>query len=171
MRRPASITTTPSSKSSPTSTGAIREVRAAMLDVLRFWLDRGVDGFRVDVHAPLVKDDQFRDNPPNPDCRPGMSPYRELLTTLHADQPEVQEIIAEMRAVVDEYGDRMMVGEIYLPLERLMAYYGASAPGVHLPFNFQLIRVPGTPKRCRCGRALRSDAASRRLAQLGARQS
>ena len=53
-------------KSSPTSTGAIPEYAHAMLHVLRFWLDRGVDGFRVDVLWMLIKDDQFRDNPPNP---------------------------------------------------------------------------------------------------------
>ena len=44
-----------------------------MYDVLRFWLDRGVDGFRVDVMWLLIKDDQYRDNPPNPDYRPGTS--------------------------------------------------------------------------------------------------
>ena len=42
-----------------------------MLDVLRFWLDRGVDGFRVDAIHHLIKDAEFRDNPPNPDCAPG----------------------------------------------------------------------------------------------------
>jgi alpha-glucosidase len=118
------------------------EVQLAMLDVLRFWLDRGVDGFRVDVMHHLVKDIEFRDNPPNPDFRPGMSPYRELLTTRTADLPEVQEIVALMRGVIEEYDDRMLVGEIYLPVERLMAYYGASGQGAHLPFNFQLIRLP-----------------------------
>ncbi len=100
-----------------------------------------------------------------------MSPYRELLTTYTADLPEVQDIVAMMRAVIDEYDDRMLVGEIYLPLERLMAYYGASGKGAHLPFNFQLIVCPGTPGNRRRGRALRSDAAIVRLAQLGARQS
>ncbi len=118
------------------------EVQTAMLDVLRFWLDRGVDGFRVDVMHHLVKDTQFRDNPPNPDWRPGISPYRELLTTYTADLPEVQYIVAKLRGVVEEYDDRMLVGEIYLPVERLMAYYGASGKGAHLPFNFQLIRLP-----------------------------
>jgi alpha-glucosidase len=118
------------------------EVRLAMLDVLRFWLDRGVDGFRVDVMHHLVKDIEFRDNPRNLDFRPGMSPYRELLTTHTADLPEVQEIVALMRGVIEEYDDRMLVGEIYLPVERLMAYYGASGQGAHLPFNFQLIRLP-----------------------------
>ena len=85
---------------------------------------------------------EFRDNPPNPDWRPGMSPYRELLTTYTADLPEVQEIVAKFRSVVEEYDDRMLVGEIYLPVERLMAYYGASGKGAHLPFNFQLIQLP-----------------------------
>jgi alpha-glucosidase len=118
------------------------EVQGAMLKVLRFWLDRGVDGFRVDVMHHLIKDSEFRDNPPNPDWRPGMSPYRELLTTYTADLPEVQEIVANFRSVIEEYDDRMLVGEIYLPMERLMAYYGASGKGAHLPFNFQLLRLP-----------------------------
>ncbi|HSK29898.1 MAG TPA: alpha-amylase family glycosyl hydrolase [Candidatus Limnocylindria bacterium] len=122
------------------------EVQRAMLEVLRFWLDRGVDGFRVDVMHHLVKDTEFRDNPPNPDWQPDMSPYRELLTTYTADLPEVQEIVALMRGVIDEYEDRMLVGEIYLPVERLMAYYGASGRGAHLPFNFQLIRLPWKAK-------------------------
>jgi alpha-glucosidase len=118
------------------------EVQDAMLKVLRFWLDRGVDGFRVDVMHHLVKDSEFRDNPLNPDWRPGMSPYRELLTTYTADLPEVQEIVANFRSVIEEYDDRMLVGEIYLPVERLMAYYGATGKGAHLPFNFQLLRLP-----------------------------
>jgi alpha-glucosidase len=122
------------------------DVRNAMLDVLRFWLDRGVDGFRVDVMHHLVKDTEFRDNPPNPDWQPGMSPYRELLTTYTVDLPEVQEIVGQMRGVIEEYDDRMLVGEIYLPVERLMAYYGASGQGAHLPFNFQLIRLPWKAK-------------------------
>ncbi len=118
------------------------DVQEAMLNVLRFWLERGVDGFRVDVMHHMVKDDAFRDNPKNPDWRPGMSPYRELLTTYTADLPEVQEIVAKLRGVVEEYNERMLVGEIYLPMERLMAYYGASGKGAHLPFNFQLIQLP-----------------------------
>ena len=122
------------------------EVRHAMLAVLRFWLDRGVDGFRVDVMHHLMKDIKLRDNPRNPDWQPGMSPYRELLTTYTADLPEVQEVVTLMRGVVEEYDDRMLVGEIYLPVERLMAYYGASGDGVNLPFNFQLIRLPWKAK-------------------------
>jgi len=118
------------------------EVQTAMLDVLRFWLDRGVDGFRVDVIWGLVKDDQLRDNPPNPDYNPSLPPHYEQLATYSGDRPEVHEIIRRMRTLVDSYPDRMMVGEIYLPVERLVTYYGSGGDGVHLPFNFQLIRLP-----------------------------
>ena len=76
MRRRASTTIIPSSRSSPTSTGAIPTVRRAMYDVLRFWLERGVDGFRVDVLWLLIKDDQLRDNPVNPAYAPGRAPRK-----------------------------------------------------------------------------------------------
>lgn len=118
------------------------EVQDAMLNVLRFWLDRGVDGFRVDVIWHIVKDDEFRDNLPNPDYESHHAPHRRLLATYNTDRPEVHDIIGRMRAVLDEYGEKMMVGEIYLPIERLMTYYGAQGSGVHLPFNFQLIELP-----------------------------
>jgi alpha-glucosidase len=118
------------------------EVQAAMHQVLRFWLDRGVDGFRVDVIWHLIKDDQFRSNPPNPQFRAGEWPYRQLLATYTTDRPEVHDIIGGMRRVLDEYDDRLMIGEVYLPVERLVTYYGASGDGCHLPFNFQLIEVP-----------------------------
>jgi alpha-glucosidase len=113
-----------------------------MHDCLRFWLDRGVDGFHVDVIWHLVKDDQFRDNPRNPDYLPHQSPHREVLATFTEDRPEVHDIIAEMRGVLEEYEERMMVGEIYLPIERLVEYYGDGGSGAHLPFNFHLLHAP-----------------------------
>ncbi|MBE0476108.1 MAG: DUF3459 domain-containing protein [Coriobacteriia bacterium] len=118
------------------------EVRAAMYDVMRSWLDRGVDGFRVDVLWHVVKDDKFRDDPPNPDWVPEDGPYMRLRHVYSADRPEVHEVIREMRDVLDEYDERVMIGEIYLPLERLVAYYGENCCGAHLPFNFQLIELP-----------------------------
>jgi alpha-glucosidase len=119
-----------------------REVRAAMYDVLRFWLELGVDGFRVDVIWHLMKDPEFRDNPPNPDYRPGQPEIDRWRQVHSADQPEVHEVIEEMRAVVDEYPNRVLIGEIYLPLDRLMKYYGRDLKGAHLPFNFQLLQAP-----------------------------
>jgi alpha-glucosidase len=115
------------------------EVVAAMHDVLRFWLKRGVDGFRVDVLWLLIKDDQWRDNPPNPDYKPGMPPHHSQIPLYTTDRPEVQEIVAGLRRVVDEFEARVLIGEIYLPVDRLVAYYGADLDGVHLPFNFQLL--------------------------------
>ena len=117
-------------------------VRDAMHGVMRFWLDRGVDGFRVDVIWHLIKDEEFRCNPPNPDYRPGQWPYHQLLATYTTDRPEVYQIIAGMRDVIDGYEDRLMVGEIYLPVDRLVTYYGTGGSGVHLPFNFQLLELP-----------------------------
>lgn len=117
------------------------EVQEAMLGALRFWLDRGVDGFRVDVIWHMIKDDQFRDNPINPEWKEGDYPYQKYLPVFTADRPEVHDIIAKMRAVLDQYLERMMVGEIYLPLEQLMKYYG-EGKGAHLPFNFQLVELP-----------------------------
>ncbi len=121
-------------------------VRAAMLDVLRFWLDRGVDGFRIDALRQLVKDDQFRDNPPDPDWRPGTDPYHALLPLYTTDRPEVMEIIAEWRALTDRYPDTVLIGELYLPLERLVRYYGENGRGLQLPFNFHLILTPWQPR-------------------------
>ncbi|HUF52731.1 MAG TPA: alpha-amylase family glycosyl hydrolase [Dehalococcoidia bacterium] len=115
------------------------EVRAAMSDALRFWLDRGVDGFRVDVIYHMIKDDQWRDNPPNPDWEEGENPYRRLHAVYSIDQPEIMDVVREMRAVVDEYNERVLIGEVYLPIDRLMAYYGEQLDGVHLPFNFALL--------------------------------
>jgi alpha-glucosidase len=114
-------------------------VRAAMFDVLRFWLRRGVDGFRVDVIYHLLKDPLFRDNPPNPAYRESEESSHRHVPLYTIDQPDVHELVEQLRAVVDEFEDRLLIGEIYLPLERLVAYYGRDLRGAHLPFNFMLI--------------------------------
>jgi len=118
------------------------EVRAAIYEVMRFWLRRGVDGFRVDVIWHLIKDAQFRNNPVNPRFDSGEPPHHALIPRYTADQPEVHEVIGEMRRVADEFPERVLIGEIYLPIERLVAYYGRNLDGVHLPFNFSLISAP-----------------------------
>ncbi len=126
-------------------------VRAAMLDVLRFWLDRGVDGFRIDALRHLVKDERFRDNPPNPRYGAGQDPYRALRPVYTTDQPEVHDMIGLMREVTDRYDARVLIGELYAPIERLVTYYGVDGRGLHLPFNFHLI---GTPWQARAIAAL-----------------
>ncbi len=114
-------------------------VRKAMLDVLRFWLDRGVDGFRVDALRQVMKDDEFRDNPPNPNYTPDQGPYHSLLSVYSTDRPEVHDVVRDLRRVMDDYPNQLMIGELYLPLERLVRYYGDNNDGVHLPANFHLI--------------------------------
>ncbi len=120
------------------------DLRAAMFAAMRFWLDRGVDGFRMDVLWLLVKDEQFRDNPPNPEYNAGMHDHAGTLHLYNADQPETHAIVGEMRALLDSYGPtlpeggkgqgtgpvshRVLIGEIYLPLPDLVRYYLGVAP-------------------------------------------
>lgn len=118
-------------------------VRQAIHQVMRFWLKRGVDGFRVDVLWHLMKDEAFRDNPPNPDYRPGRPAIERLSERYSADQPDVHEVVRGLRAVVDEFPDRVLIGETYLPIDRLVTYYGNNDEA-HLPFNFHLIDTPWT---------------------------
>jgi alpha-glucosidase len=118
-------------------------VEAEMQRVMRFWLDRGVDGLRVDAVQNVIKDDRFRDNPPNPDFLPGGDPFTRLMRLYSGDRPEVHDVIARMRRVVEEYdGDRVLIGEVYNTVERVMAYYGARGAGCHFPYNFQLLVLP-----------------------------
>ena len=104
-----------------------------------------MDGFRVDAIHHLIEAEHLRDNPLNPDWREGQSPARRLARLYSLDQEETHDVIAEMRALVDTYEDRVLIGEASLPIEQLMAYYGDETPGFHLPFNFHLIKTPWEP--------------------------
>jgi alpha-glucosidase len=115
-------------------------VLEAMLDVMHFWLDKGVDGFRVDVIWLMLKDELFRDEPPDPDWD-RVKPRDSLLHIYTANLPGVHDIIRQMRSLLDEYDERMMVGEIYLPNQELVKYYGQHHDECHLPFNFKLVEL------------------------------
>jgi len=117
------------------------EVRNAIYAAMRFWLDKGVDGFRMDVLWLLIKDAAFRDNLPNPEWTPGASSFWSVLPTYTADQPETRQIVREMRQILDAYAERVLIGEIYLPLPELVRYYGDSLDGAQMPFNFHLIQT------------------------------
>ena len=119
-------------------------VQQALYGVMRFWLERGVDGFRVDAIHMLIEDESLRDNPDNPAWQRGMSPTRKLLRVHTRDQPETHQMIEQMRRVLDEYPDRVLIGEAYLPIDRLMRYYGETLLEFHLPFNFHLLSTPWT---------------------------
>ena len=118
------------------------EVHQAMFDAMRFWFNRGVDGFRVDTIDRMIKDDQYRDNPPNPDWQPGDNPVLQYLRVYSENRPGIHDLIAEFRAVFDEYKDRVSIGEIaYSTSPRdIVGFYGTDErPELNLPFNFALI--------------------------------
>jgi len=112
--------------------------------VIAFWLERGVDGFRVDVIHKMVKDAALRDNPPS-DAH-DVNPVRDYFGQRHVydqDRPEVHDIIRSWRRLLDRYGDRMMVGEVYLLDPRLLVpYYGAALDELQLAFNFSFLWSP-----------------------------
>jgi alpha-glucosidase len=117
------------------------QVREAMLDVIRFWFDRGIDGIRIDVLWMLAKDDwPWRDGPVGPGPLSGGVPSRAALD--HGDGPAILDRLRELRELADEYGDRLLVGEVYMAPERLVRYYGEHGRGIHLPFNFALVTLP-----------------------------
>ncbi len=117
------------------------EVLPTMLKAMRFWLDKGVDGFRVDVIWLMLKDDQFRDEPANSDWD-GQVPHGSLRHIYTNNLPGVHDLIRQMRNLLNEYPDRMMVGEIYMSYADLVKYYGQNMDECHLPFNFRLISTP-----------------------------
>ena len=116
------------------------EVRRAIDDVMRFWLDRGVDGFRVDVAHGLIKDELLRDNP---------RLFAGRRRKRNWDIDEVHEIHRRWRRVLDAYPDRMAVGEVGTDsLERLARYYG-NDDELHMPFNFHFLEQPWDAGRFR----------------------
>lgn len=115
-----------------------RDVRAAMEDVLRFWMERGADGFRVDVIHGIGKDPSLPDLPPN------LAPIPEIALNDHAS---AHSYISSLRSVVDSWPQtppRMLVGEVVLPTAgHTLAYYGsATSPELNLVFNFHPLRAP-----------------------------
>lgn len=122
------------------------EVVDAILDVMRFWFARGVDGFRIDSIDQMVKDEHFRDNPPNPDWHEDLPSNSRYLRLYQKDRPDLHAQIARMRQVADEFGGRLLAGEAYLPFEKMARYYGEGLSGLQMPYNFHLIGAPWTPR-------------------------
>ncbi len=118
------------------------EVRDAMWKVMRFWMDRGVDGFRLDVVNAYFKDDACRNNPPTL----GVRAYDRQHHLYDLDRPEMATALREMRAVLDAYPDRMAVGEVLGNSPPLSARYcGDGRDQLHLAFNFHVLRQPWRP--------------------------
>jgi alpha-glucosidase len=123
-------------------------VQEAMFDVARFWLDRGVDGFRIDVASAVMKDPDLRDNPPSD--RPGRGMFSaawESQQHVHDFAHEdVYRVWRDFRLLMDGYDrrdgrHRMMIGEVGShDLEKWRRYYGEALDGMHQPFGFHLHR-------------------------------
>jgi glycosidase len=126
------------------------QVKAAMFDAVRFWLERGVDGFRLDVAHFIMKDPQLRDNPPNPDpAKTQFKPMGDYDTQLHLydkGRPDMHLVLREFRAVLNSYEavrPRYSVGEIHIfDWKEWASYYGKNLDELHMPFNFALLRAP-----------------------------
>ncbi len=116
----------------------------AMHDSLRFWMDRGVDGFRIDVADQLHKDALLRDNPPHPDPRVAEK-WGEMFRQRHVydlNWPEVHGALRGVRRVLDEYPERMAVGEVFGSPAQIAEYYGGdSVDELPLAFNFAFVFV------------------------------
>lgn len=124
------------------------EVRTAMADVLRFWLDRGVDGFRVDAVRWISKDPELRDNPPNPeyDIDTSSDPYDAQLQTNSKFGPELFNYLDEMAEVVERYDDTIIIFEDYPDngpdhISQYLDFYEHVDPDVAAPFNYDGTRV------------------------------
>ena len=119
------------------------DVRTAFDDILRFWLDRGIAGFRVDVAAGMIKDRDLRDNPPAAAADHGVVRALGQRQEFNMNRPEVHEVLRRWRALTDRYdGDRVLLGEAYvLDVEQLAAYYGDGRDELHLVFNFLLLHA------------------------------
>jgi alpha-glucosidase len=124
------------------------EVQEAMLEVLHYWLNVGVDGFRIDVAHMLMKDPDLRDNPPRQ--HPAENPYdvqhpdfalqEHIYDRMH---PDVHRVLRRIRGTVDQYPDKVLIGEIEaMDWPQWATYFGERLDEIHLPFAFRLIETP-----------------------------
>jgi len=131
------------------------EVKAAMWDAVRFWLDMGVDGFRLDAIGTIYEDPALPDHraeldmnglrqrsisaypdQPDPETNACLAEQGKLLSQYQLDQPGLHELMQELRALIDEYDDRVLVGET-----DDIAYCGDGTNELHMVFNFPLMRT------------------------------
>jgi glycosidase len=126
------------------------ELKAAMFDVLRFWLESGVDGFRFDVASSVMKDPELRDNPPNLEggghAHKEMGDYSAQLHIHDRMHPDIHALYREIRALLDAYSEdgqpRYMIGETHIfDPEEWATLYGAELDQMHQPGNFGLLKL------------------------------
>ncbi len=139
--RRVSTTSTTSSPSSPISTGGTRRSEREFDDILRFWFDRGIAGFRIDVANGLIHDPELRDNPSATEDDPPEIRRRGQRQVYNLNRPEVHEIYRGWRTIADGYDPhRILVAETWVfEPEQLARFYGTGDDELHLCFNFSLV--------------------------------
>jgi alpha-glucosidase len=113
-------------------------VEKRMFETVRFWVKRGVDGFRLDAVNYLFEDPQLRDNPVLPELRPGSTTEHLQEKKYNRDLPEIQDVMIRLRAFTDSLDpNRVLIGEAYVDdWGKMLRYYGPANNGLQLPFNF-----------------------------------
>jgi alpha-glucosidase len=114
------------------------DVVRAMHDVVRFWFERGVDGFRIDVVHRIAKDPKLRDNPVLDPAR-GYGGQRHLHDENH---PDVHRLLRGLRRLANRYPERAYVGEVFLMNPAEVARYYGKNDELHLAFNFSFLYAP-----------------------------
>jgi alpha-glucosidase len=119
------------------------EVREAFDDILGFWIDRGVAGFRIDVCNIIIKDAELRDNPPATEDDDFEAQLFGQRPVYNGNRPEVHDVIRRWRKLTDSYDPPpVLIGETPVKVDALAAYYGDGADELHLAFNFPFITSP-----------------------------
>ncbi len=119
------------------------DVRSAFDDIFRFWLDRGVAGFRIDVCNIIIKDKQLRDNPPATEDDDFEAQLFGQRPVYNGNRPEVHDVLRRWRRLTDSYdGSRALIGETPVKVDVLARYYGDGSDELHMAFNFPFITSP-----------------------------
>jgi len=127
-----------------------QEVKNEMEKVLKFWLARGVDGFRTDAIYHLIEDSEFRDDPINPDYVEGRDdPYNKLIHKYSSGQEETLETAKAFCDIIGKEENAFLLSEAYLAIPEMAKLYQACENNVHAPFNFNLIDMEWSAKKYR----------------------
>ena len=120
------------------------DVRAEFDDIVRFWFDRGIAGFRIDVCNMIVKDAELRDNPPATEADDAGAQALGQRTVYNGNRPEVHDVLRRWRALADAYDERrVLIGETPVDdSEALAHFYGRDGDELNLAFNFPFIAAP-----------------------------
>ncbi|MGB5636855.1 MAG: alpha-glucosidase [Waterburya sp.] len=122
------------------------EVKAEMFQMIRYWLEKGVDGFRLDASSVYSKDKYYRYNPEKFDSNDHKK-YNNFHHLYDKNLPENHQIIKEIREVIDEYRDRVLIGETFIDstVYESANFYGVNNDELHLPLTFEFPFSPWYP--------------------------